>query len=322
MQSKVGLAVLAAIGTLVLFFFVSDEVEERVAPRPVRALVAIESATDGVARTGRAELEPGTSFTLHAVVEAVDWKQETVYYSEASRLIIDGRSIAPEDLRRWDRSDETRVLWFTVEGFKPYVEVGGQDDLDEFHYRENLQPSWPRSWSIPGSLKGSGDAAIRQAQLGDVARFGTQRYHVRVEVFGPRSRITPRERIQSLSADTLPEAADEFATVVVARPGRLRVPTSLFGVPQMELVMPADAQVRQSAQRWIEPGLVFTLGSTAFSRQRRILLRPARLVGSRHGRASALGGWLGCRGRRSVAGRRAMGGAAGGSRGAGSHRSR
>lgn len=261
LQNKVGLAVLAGIGLLVLFFFVSDEVEERVAPRAIRALVAIETETDGVARTGWTEVEPGTPFTLHGVVEAVDWKGDTVYYTEASRLMIEGQPIPQENLRRWDRGVETRVLWFTVEGFKPYLEVSDAGELGEFHYRENLRPSWPRSWSIPGSLKGSGDAALRQAELGDVARFGTQRYHVRIEVFGPQSRITPRERIQSLAADTLPDSANDFATVVAARPGRLRVPTSLFGVPQIELEPQADAEIRKSAQRWIEPGLLFTRGS-------------------------------------------------------------
>jgi len=258
LERKVAAGVFVAFALFALIFFVSDEVEERVAPQPKRALVAVSAGEDPVARTGRSEIEPGEPFTLHAVVEAVDWKGETVYYTEAQKLEVDGTLVEDDKIRPWDRAVETRILWFTVEGFKPYLEVSDASELADFHYKEFLRPSWPRTWSIPGSLKGSGDAGIRQEALGDEARFGTQRYLVRVEIFGPQSRITPLHRIQSLEAETLPGSADDFPTVVAARGGRLKFSTSLFGIPQIEPADPVRSDIEDALTLWTEPGLAFT----------------------------------------------------------------
>ena len=165
----------------------------------------------------------------------MDWSGDSVYYTDTQTLQIDGVEISTESLRKWDRDSNLRLLWFTVEGFKPYLALESNESLDDFHFEENFRPSWPRTWSIPGSLQGSADAALRQAPLGDVPRFGTQRYHLRIEFFGPKSEITPEQRIQSLGAAALPEAASSFATVVASLPGRLAEPSSLFGVTQIEL---------------------------------------------------------------------------------------
>ncbi len=257
-ESKVRWGVLIGAVLLGLYVLLSEKVEERVAPQPIRALIAIETDDDGVAKTGHAEIAPGTPFTLHAVVEAVDWAGKSVYYTEAQRLEIEGTEVPREQIRKWDRSLETRVLWFTVEGFKPFLDIATGGDLQQFHYQEFLKPSWPRTWSIPGSLQGSGDASLRQSALGDVPRFGTQHYHVRVEMFGPRSQITPVQRIQSVQADTLPGSAAELPTVVAVTPGRLEVPTSVFGITQIEPGSNAEPDVLEMLESWTASGLVFS----------------------------------------------------------------
>ena len=258
LERKVAVGVLVAFALVALVVLMSEEVEERVAPQPKRALIAVSTDDRAVARTGRSEIEPGESFTLHAVVEAVDWRGETVYYTEAEKLEVDGTLVDDDKVRPWDRAVEIRILWFTVEGFKPFLEVEDVSDLVGFHYKEFLRPSWPRTWSIPGSLKGSGDAGIRQEELGEEPRFGTQRYLVRVEIFGPQSRITPMQRLQSLEADSLPETADRFPTVVAAEKGRLDLATSLFGIPQIELQDPTRSDLQESLNAWTEPGLAFS----------------------------------------------------------------
>ena len=260
LETKVRWLVVVGVLLLVLFVVFSEEVEERVAPKLKRALIAIE-VEDGVARTGRTEIHPGDSFKLHAVVEAEERSGRKIFYTEAAALEIEGETISSDRLRRWDRPLEPRVLWFTVEGFKPFVDVGETGGMEEFHFREFLRPSWPRTWSIPGSLQGSGDASLRQQALGDAARFGTQRYHVRIELFGAKSQITPQVRLQSTTADSLPEAAEELATVTAASEGRLAVPTSYFGIPQIELgSKPEPATVRR-LEDWMGAGLAFTRGN-------------------------------------------------------------
>ncbi len=257
-ESKVRWAVLVAAVLLALFVLLSEEVEERVAPELKRALVAIETDDSGVGKTGHAEIAPGAPFTLHAVVEAVDWAGKNVYYTEAQRLEIDGGEVPQEQIRAWDRHLETRVLWFTVEGFKPFLDLDAGGDLQQFHYREFLKASWPRTWSIPGSLQGSGDASIRQVALGEAPRFGTQHYHVRVEIFGAKSQITPIQRIQSVQASTLPGSAADLATVVASVPGRLEVPTRFFGITQIESGPDTEPEVLELMESWTASGLVFS----------------------------------------------------------------
>ena len=58
-----------------------------------------------------------------AVLEAEDISGNRVFYTEATRLTIQGEPIGPESLRVWKRPEELRVLWFTAEGFAPYLEV-------------------------------------------------------------------------------------------------------------------------------------------------------------------------------------------------------
>ncbi len=258
LQLKVTWAVLGSAAILIAFVLLSEKVEEHVLPQPKRALIAIETEGSGLARTGHVEIERGAPFTLHAVVEAVDWAGKTLYYTDAKRLEVDGDEVATDLIRRWDRSPEPRVLWFTVEGYKPYLDLSSGGDLSEFQYREFLRPNWPRSWSIPGSLQGSGDSKLRQALLGDVSRFGTQHYHVRVEFFGPKSQIKPQRRIQSLEAASLPGSAKEYPTVVAAMSGRMKIPTSLFGVTQIELGRTPSPEQAKALSAWTDAGLAFT----------------------------------------------------------------
>ncbi|HEX6203502.1 MAG TPA: hypothetical protein VF100_10905, partial [Thermoanaerobaculia bacterium] len=101
------------------------KVEERTAPQPTAAWVAIEVEGSGVARVGPVAIEAGTPFTLHAVLAAVTRRGETIYYTEAPALAFgDGEPVDAEALRRWPSDRGARVLWFTVEGPSPYLEIG------------------------------------------------------------------------------------------------------------------------------------------------------------------------------------------------------
>jgi hypothetical protein len=254
-------AVIAGVLVAVIAgFLLLAPAREQVRPRPRAAHVAIEVEGEGVARTGgRVELTVGARFTLHAVLEAEDWRGRTLYYTEAKRLEIDGDDVSPDRLRRWgDGLTTARVLWFSVEGEQRYREVAMAEELSPPAFREVFRPDWPQAWSAPGSVRPSfAETELRVTGV-PWPDLGTLRYHVRVELYGPESRIRPRERFSSTGADGLPEAAPGYATVTVAAPGRLSVPTRRLGLPQIEPLGDLTREAQGRLLAWTESELAFS----------------------------------------------------------------
>lgn len=257
-EKKVLVAVLVVVGLLVAFLFSTEVVEKEIAPKPKAAWVAVEVASTGHARTGLIDIESGTPFRLHAVVEAETFSGDTIFYTEASSLEIDGEKIPPESLRVWSRSVEPRILWFTVEGFKPFMEVVTEAELEEFRFQDNFRADWPRSWSVPGDLSPRGERALKSRPVEGLGRFGTQRYHVRVEFFSPKSEITPELRLQSLNASDLPAEIDRLTTVRCTLPKGLALASSVYGLSQIEPLPEAMASVSQQLANWYDERVSFS----------------------------------------------------------------
>jgi hypothetical protein len=257
-EQKVGWIVGGVVVAVVAFLLLSERVEQKLAPEAQRVWVAIEVAGSGTAATGRLYLESGTPFTLHAVLEARTFGGDTVYFTEASRLEIRGEAVPTEALRRWTRSEEVRILWFTVEGFTPYFEVSDAADLESFEFREFYRPEWPRTWSVPGELQPFAEKYDPQAPKAQLPAFGTQRYHLRLEFFGPESAITPRLRLQSPPAGVLPDDEADLPTVVVSLPDALAAPSRVFGLTQIEILTPDLTSVAERMMSWSARQLAFS----------------------------------------------------------------
>jgi len=249
--------IVAVVVALVALLFLWGPVEDRLAPEPVRAWIAIEGP-DGMASTGPRELEAGQEFTLHAVLEAEDISGNRVFYTEAARLTIQGEPIAPESLRVWKRPEELRVLWFTAEGFAPYLEVQAAEDLETFRFQENFRADWPQAWTIPGQIGSSSEMQKPVRTHEGVPRFGTQRFHVRLELFGPESRIRPRQRFQSLQAVELMAREEEFARVTVRLPPPLSAASEVFGISEIEGPGGESPDVMSRISGWSEMLLAFS----------------------------------------------------------------
>lgn len=89
-------------------------------------------------------------------------------------------------------------------------------------------------------------------------RFGTQRYHVRIEIFGPRSSITPEVRLRSPQATDLPEKVDSFPTAIASLPAGLTVPSQVFGLSQIEVAPPALAGAAVQLATWTRNRVAFS----------------------------------------------------------------
>ena len=257
-ERKIFLIVLAMVAGVVVLLFSSGVVEQEVAPKPVAAWVAIEVEGSQIARSGRIEIASGTSFRLHAVVEAETLSGRTIYFTEASRLELDGKEIPAEAVRPWKKSDQPRILWFTVEGYTPFFQADSIEDLSRFHFKDHFRADWPRTWAIPGDLRPLAERDLKSGPIDGIPRFGIQRYHVRVEIFGPESEIAPRVRLQSLSATDLPEQVETISTVVSALPEPLSVPSSAYGLTQIEPGPDSPPEVLDQLADWYEQQLAFS----------------------------------------------------------------
>ena len=220
--------VVAALLAVAIALLLAGRAQERLAPRPVAAWVAIEPEGPPVAISGPVQLDAGRPFLLRAVLEAETWSGGRIYWTEAEALEIAGVEIPADAIRRFP-GESSRLLWFTVEGVRPYLEVGAADPASVFEFREVFRPDWPRAWTVPGVVAPSA-AAANDA----VHPFGTQRYHLRIELFGPESDIVPRHKIDSPGASALPGGAATFPTVTASLPGALAAPSSVFGLTQIE----------------------------------------------------------------------------------------
>lgn len=222
---------------------------------PVEALVAVQVDGEDVARVASRQLPAGTAFSLLAVVRARRGEEE-IYFTDADALEIDGARIEADSLRRWPEDRRGRVRWFTIEGAPPYSDWQEPGRLP--HYQPVFRPEWGAGWTVPGDIRPRNrNLAFGLERLGPTA-FGTARYHVRVEVYAPGSNLTPIARYAS------PAVVDEGAaidpavpSVTLTLPPPLEVPSSVFGLPQVEGI-PEDEALESELSALAEAGLLFS----------------------------------------------------------------
>lgn len=223
--------VVAGIAAFALLLRTSEELE----PEILDAFVAIEPDSLGRATTGTVEIRAGTPFRLHAVVAARDWRGRRFYYTDAEALDLTSGPVPGDQLRPWDRSRKARVLWFTVEGGPPYTEVDTLDALERVVYREIFQPDWPQAWSIPGSVAPAVENFLPGREERRIeARFGVQRFHVRVEILEAGGGLLAAERLRSAGVADLEADPGAFPTVIAALDWPWSSLSRAFGLPQTE----------------------------------------------------------------------------------------
>jgi hypothetical protein len=248
--------VLAGLG-LLLFW---PRIETTLGPRPVAAWVAVEAEGSGTAVVGPVELAAGRGFTLHAVLEAETRGGSAVYYTGAPALQIGDRPVPAEAVRPWDPAlaERVKVLWFTVEGTVPWLRLEPGQDLSRFRMTEILRPDWPQSPTIPGRLDpANDDALVRGGARGDLP-FGTQRYHVRIELYERPRDLVPEERFPSPDAAAARESPASFPGVTAALPGPLGPASRLFGLTQVEPVEGKDGDLLRQIQDLTDRRLAFS----------------------------------------------------------------
>ena len=257
-ESKILWAVVGSLALILGLLFLPGRVQRELRPEPIRAFVAIEVAGEDFATESRVEIEAGTAFRVHAVLEAVGRSGRRVFFTEAPGLLVDSRRVPAEDLRSWPGPERAKVLWFSVEGPRPFVKLAGDKPLASLAFQEMFRADWPRAWSIPGRLEPARDSAAEGYGSSSPLPFGVQRYHARIELFGRSSTLVPVATYSSLSAKDLPEAAARFPTVIASLAGPLAIPSRLFGQSQVEFAGDGAQSEAETLAEWFEADLAFS----------------------------------------------------------------
>lgn len=247
-RTLLSLFVLVIAGAAGVLLWWLPQREEAARPTPVAAFVGIEVDGSGEALIGLQEIAAGTPFRLHAVLQAEAKDGSTVWYTEAASVVLpDGSQATP--VQPWDQPSFAQVLWFSVEGNVPFLPLSDDAKLERFGLQEFSRPEWGRAWAVAGSLETHG---ADQIEGFDAQRqFGTQRYQVWIEISKERNAIVPDQRLKSFGPEEVLTQDDSFPTVKATLPGPAELPSSVFGLTQIEPPEAPDSELRgRIAELW------------------------------------------------------------------------
>ncbi len=257
-QNRIFAIAFVAVSLVVLAVLLQPAVEDQLAPVPVAAWVAIEVAESGTAEVGPVAIEVGTPFRLHAVLEARSRSGQAVYYTEAPGLSFGDDEVAADRLRRWQRQRTAKVRWFTVEGERPFIELDTESGIAGFRIEELLRSDWPLTWSVPGEIDAANDNHLETGDALPRQLFGTQRYHVRIEIYRREDDLIANQVVRSWGKDELREQIADFPTVAMTLPGLASPASRVFGLSQLEPSAAAGAELLQQIDELARNDVAFS----------------------------------------------------------------
>ncbi len=250
---------IAAVAGVVLWWI--PRRAEQARPVPVAVWVGIEVDDSGIARVGQHTLAAGVPFRLHAVVEArvggEEGPGESVWYTEAAGVeFADGTSVAEASVRPWDQPTRAQIVWFSVEGNVPFLPLSADNRLEKFGLQEFSRPEWGRGWTVAGSLTSQGAGQIEG--FAAERTFGTQRYQVWLELAEDERAIVPDRRIKSWGPEEVVPRGESFPSVIAQLEGPAAIPSSAFGLTQIEPAETTADDVRERIAELSRNRLAFT----------------------------------------------------------------
>lgn len=260
--NRIFLISILAVTLVAVAIFLQPSVEEKLAPVPEIAWVAIECGDDGLAVVGPIDIVLGeASCKLHAVLEARDRQDRPVYYTEAERLSFGGEEVDSEALRSWRRGRWVKIRWFTLEGDRPYVRLNSEDGIHGFRLEEFLRSDWPLAWSIPANIDAAHDNHLASDGKLEDQLYGTQRFHVRVEIYRLEDDLIPMQVVRSWGIGDLKEQIASFPTLRILLPGALEPVSKVFGLTQLEAPADAERQLLEQIDELGRAGIAFSTAS-------------------------------------------------------------
>lgn len=245
---------------LLAVLFVLPRVEEARAPSPRAAWVGVEVADSGVAEVGTVEIEAGTDFRLHAILEVELSDGSTAYMTEAKQIrFSEGTGRDPEvpfeQIRPYKLNRDIRPIWLSIEGSVPFLQLDSEEDLERFVYRDYSHPEWGRLTAVEGDLDSEFDALLDDRTD---RNFGRQRYQVWIELFDREGAVIPAERMKSPGPESVLELGDAFPGVIARLPGGAGPASAFFGLTQIEPPPDPSAELLSRLRELTEGGFAVT----------------------------------------------------------------
>lgn len=248
-----------AVVAIVLIVFALGRVTDELRPEPVAVWVGVQPEGESRAIVGPVVRPAGTKFQLQAVLEARSVGGDRVLYTAAEELTFLGEQVPTEELETWSRGGQIKVLWFSVEGTPPFLEVGSSADFEMLRFHENFRADFAQSWTVTGDIRPSLENFVPgNESIYPDERFGVQRFRIRMEFFGPSNRLVPKLRLESWGASELLEHASDFSSLLLTLPGSLRIPSTAFGLNQVEWAETPDEELVAELKAWKDRGVVFS----------------------------------------------------------------
>ncbi len=235
-DSKLPLAIFAALVALIAIPFLIDHVRELRRPILLEARVVTATATDPVFRDGRRRISAVESVEAALALRVGRRDSEGRWHAPVARLAIDGREVEHVESDRWPEAGRSvRAFWFSVESGNLGGALDAETAGERLQYRTFLAPEMGRGLRAERLPEFHNDDHIGQSQPSAAGAAGTVRFYVRVEVVEAEGDLRPLQALTTAGVDALLDA--EFPTVSRAADLGDAVDATvgeLFGLPGFE----------------------------------------------------------------------------------------
>ena len=235
-DSKLPIAIFAALITLIAIPFLVDYVQEIRRPVLMEARIVTASASDPVFREGRRQAQTGETVEAAVAVRFGRHGKSGQWLAPVERLAINGSESGHQNAESWPDTGRTvRVFWFSVES----TNLGGSMTIenagDRLTYRTFLAPEMGRSLRATRLPETHNDDHIGQTSTTTPDGAGTVRLYARVEIVESASDLRPLQSVTTTGIEGV--LKPEFPTVF--RPADLgeAINSSVgefFGLPGFE----------------------------------------------------------------------------------------
>jgi hypothetical protein len=182
-DSKLPIAIFAALVAIIAIPFVIDQIRDRRRPVLTDARIVTATSSDPVYREGRRHVPPGDRVDVALALRLERWGGTDEWLSPAARLEVDGTEIPHLQTAQWPDHDRMlRVFWFSVECSSLGGALTVETAAESLRYHTFLAPEMGRGLQALVLPETHNDDYIAQTGDGPPEGAGTIRLYARIEV--------------------------------------------------------------------------------------------------------------------------------------------
>jgi hypothetical protein len=235
-ESKLPIAIFAALVALIAIPFLVDHFREARRPVLMEARIVTASGRDPVFRGGHRQVVVGDTAEAAVALRFGRRGKPGRWLAPVERLAIDGSEVEHEKTAAWPETGRTvRVFWFSVESTNLGGALNADNVAERLTYRTFFAPEMGRSLRADRLPENHNDDHISQQSTTAPDGAGTVRLYARVEVVETDSDIRPLQATTTTGIEAVLDP--KFPTVFRPADFGEKINTSvgeLFGLPGFE----------------------------------------------------------------------------------------